>query len=73
MLKPGDKVTPLKDIYTPIFTLKADEVYKVHSIINDSYYKAIGDYEVIIDVEGIPDKLHVMRREVAKVKHTVVD
>lgn len=73
MLKPGDKVTPLKDIYTPIFTLKADEVYKVKKIINDNYYKAIGDYEVVIQVDEIPDTLHVMRSEVAKVKHMVVD
>lgn len=70
MLKVGDKVTPLQDIFTPARVLKAHEVFEV---IGTKTLEYTNDYVLALEVPEFDEPFGVMDYEVAKVKHTVVE
>lgn len=70
MLKVGDKVSPLQDIYTPVRILKAHEVFEV---VGTKPFKHTDDYALDLKVPGFDEPFGVMRTEVVKVKHEVVE
>lgn len=72
MLKVGDKITPLCDHkINGKVVVKQDEIYEILDI---EHFKYTDEYAVIVSIDGTTkSRFGLMRDEVVKVKHEVVE